>query len=224
VRRPVVYLSVALFAAVVGPRIVGPQARSAGAPFAYEPPEGFARAKEAAADQEGATVWVYAGEAGLAQRDPARLVLTRSAKEMSVEERDLATLADEMPAAFEGLCTWRPRRHEMRVRTDGARVGLIEGDCDRTRDVGAPVKARKLQLMFPDDQGTWIVTASYPTEEAVRWAPLIEATIGRTRGVAVRVPSPPIWVPAVWALAGAVLAWLATALFARGPGAAERTA
>ena len=226
-RRPIVCLVVALLAALVGPRLIGPQSRSAGGPFAYEPPDGFVQTKDFAAEQQGARVWTYEGQ-GTSRRE-VRVVLTHSGKEMSVEEADLARLAEEMPAAFEGMCNWVQRRHEMRVRSDGARVGLIEGDCDRTVDLGgfglgsAPVKGRKLQLMFPEDHGTWIATASYPTEDAARWEPLFEATIGKAHGVAVRVPAPPIWMPLVCAAAGAVLAWLATALFVR-RSSAERQA
>ena len=234
-RRPLLCSFVGLVAAVVGPRLVGPHDRSAGAPFVYEPPDGFVQANDAASDKEGARVWVQAASTEstlLGRRGFAtpRVVLTHSNKEMSVEEAELARLAEEMPKAFEGLCTWVHRRHEMRVRADGARVGLVEGDCDHEADAdavwsgAAAVKSRKMQLMFPDDTGTWIATASYPTEEATRWEPLFEATIGKARGVAVRVPAPPIWIRIVWAAAGAVLAWLATALFMRGARSDERRA
>ncbi|MBX3203426.1 MAG: hypothetical protein KF764_00095 [Labilithrix sp.] len=229
-RRLVVCVILAALAAILGPRLVGPQSRSAKAPFAYDPPEGFVPAKDVkAGEAEGAQVWVHEAadkknfDGSLADRKAlsTRIILTHSAKEMSVEAVDLAKLVEEMPKAFEGACTWKPRRHEMRTRADGARVGLIEGNCDREVDLSAlglppqPVKMRKLQLMFPDDEGTSIVTASYPTDQATRWEPLVEATIGTARGVATRVPAPAPWTHGAWAAAGVVLGWLGTAILAR---------
>ena len=122
-----------------------------------------------------------------------------------------------MPKAFDE-CTWTHRRHETRTRSDGARVGLIEGDCSRSVDLGSfglpsqKVRSRKLQLIFPDDEGTSILTASYPVEEAARWEPLLEATIESTRGVALRAPATAPVTYAGWALAGAVLGWFGTAI------------
>jgi hypothetical protein len=229
VRRLIACSLLAVLAAVLGPRIVGPQNRSAGAPFAYEPPDGFVPAKDVkSADVEGASVWMLEGaerksfDGSLAdlRAFSTRIILNHSNKEMSVEETDLAKLVAEMPKAFEGACSWSHRRHELRSRSDGARVGLIEGDCNREDELSGlglpsqPVKMRKLQLMFPDDTGTSIVTASYPADEAARWAPLLEATIGKARGVATRAPTPAPWTHAAWAAAGAVLGWFATALVA----------
>ncbi len=227
-RRWILVVVVSLVAAAVGPRVVGARGRAGGEPFTYEPPEGFVAGRDPKAEQEGARVWVYADKTEgtpFAERKASvtRIVLTHSSKEMSVEEVELAKLAEEMPKAFEGLCTWKYRRHEMRVRADGARVGLVEGDCERDVDLralGLPATAlasRKLQLMFPDDTGTSIVTASYPTDEATRWVPLFEATIARARGVALRVPPPPPWQHFAWGAAGALLAWLGTALVSRPP-------
>lgn len=220
-----------VLAAIIGPRIVGPTNRSAGEPFVYEPPEGFVPAKDAkAAEPDGAKVWINeaaekkAFDGSIADRKAlsTRIILNHSNKEMSVEETDLAKLVSEMPKAFEGMCSWVHRRHELRVRGDGARVGLIEGDCNREVDLSAlglpaqPVKMRKLQLMFPDDAGTSIVTASYPTDEATRWEPLIEASIAKAKGVATRAPAPAPWSFAAWAAAGVVLGWLGTAIAFRG--------
>jgi len=233
VRRLVICALVAALAAIIGPRIVGPTSRAAGTPFVYEPPEGYVLARDVkGAEAEGATVWIDEAaeerrfDGSIADRKAlsTRIILNHSNKEMSVEEAALAKLVAEMPQAFEGMCTWVHRRHELRVRADGARVGLIEGDCDRDVDLSAfglpaqPVKMRKLQLMFPDDAGTSIVTASYPTEQASRWAPLLEASIGKAKGVATRAPAPPVWTHAAWAAAGAVLGWLGTALVYRTDG------
>jgi hypothetical protein len=219
--------ALALIGGVVGPQSRGPRNRAAGAPFEYHPPDGFVARPPKDADASVSHVWVYEEEGDgrpVATDQGASLihaVLHHSSKEMSVEERDLAKLAHEMPRAFEDSCTWTHRRHELRTRSDGARVGLIEGDCRHDVDLGAlglqtkKVHARKLQLMFPDDSGTSIVTASYPADQAARWEPVFEATIAKASGVATRVPSPAAWIYAVWAAAGAVLGWLASALVAR---------
>lgn len=218
-------------AAILGPRVVGPRSHAANAAFVYEPPQGFVPVKDAnVGEAEDARVWIHEAadkrnfDGSLADRKAlsTRIILNHSTKEMSVEARDLAKLVEEMPKAFEGLCSWRHRRHELRVRADGARVGVIEGDCDHAVDLGAiglpaqPVKTRKLQLMFPDDQGTSIVTASYPTDQAARWEPVIEATVSTARGAATRAPAPAPWVHGAWAAAGAVLGWLGTAILGRG--------
>ncbi|MBX3226045.1 MAG: hypothetical protein KIT84_29280 [Labilithrix sp.] len=214
-RRAIAIVLIALAFLVFGPRLTSPQPKKAGASFVYEPPEGFTRGP----DQKDAVVWTFDERAFGAKQiqQPPTAVVTHSAKEMSIEERDLAKLAEEMPSAFD-QCRWVHRRHELRTRADGARVGLIEGDCDHDVDLAAfglpakTIKTRKLQLMFPDDSGTSIVTASYPTDQATRWEPLFEATIGKAKGVATRVLPPPDWMYAAWGLAGLVIGWLVSAL------------
>jgi hypothetical protein len=230
VTRLLICLAVALFGALLGPKLVAPSSsRRAGAPFEYEPPEDFV---VVSSDVDGAKAWVFEDPATLSMNAKkervalVRVVLHHSEKEMSVEEADLAKLASQMGSAFESACTWTHRRHELRTRADGARVGLIEGDCDRDVDMGPHVfvgtgqagastqklRSRKLQLMFPDDTGTWIATASYPTDQAARWEPLFEATIGKARGVAVRAPSQPAWMHFAAGFAAFILAWFASAL------------
>lgn len=219
-RRLLACVALAILFALVGPRLIGPQNRAANAPFSYEPPEGFTPVREPL--EAGAKAWVVEEgihEVGSPTKkvSTTRVVATHSSKEMSVEESDLAKLAEEMPKVFED-CDWTHRRHELRVRADGARVGLIEGDCNKDVDLGhlglptQKLRSRKLQLMFPDDTGTSIVTASYSTDQAAKWEPLFEATINKAKGVAVRVPSPPTWTFAAWASAGAVLGFLATSI------------
>lgn len=230
-RRLVVCIVFAVVVAFLGPRLTGPRSRTAGTPFVYEPPQGFVEAQSPVGAEvgEGVKIWTF-GDVGKTNFDGSpvdgtagltRIVLHHSDKEMSVEEADLAKLAEEMPKAFEQSCDWVHRRHELRTRSDGARVGMIEGDCDHDidlRTLGMPaqkIRSRKLQLMFPDDHGTSIVTASYPTEQASRWEPLFEATIGKARGVATRAPAPAGLSYLAWAFAGAVLGSLASALVER---------
>lgn len=204
-RTLVVSAVVAVSFAILGPRIVGPQSRAANAPFVYVPPTGFVPyTGSKAAETADAKVWIDEGAPN------ARVILNHSSKPMSVAEPDLAGLANEMPAAFPD-CAWSHRRHESRTRADGALVGLMEGDCIRSVGIGmfgAPAKKvneRKLQLIFPDDTGTSIVTTSYPEEQASRYEPLIEATVASAKGVATRLPSPPSWMYLAWAAAGAVV-------------------
>lgn len=212
---------------LVGPRLVGPQNHAANAPFVYEPPEGFSRLEGLPNEAPNAKAWTFEEPTAINMARPAegkvartRVVATHSSKEMSVEEADLAKIVEEMPSVFEE-CTWVHRRHELRARADGARVGLIEGDCNRDVDLsalGLPIqklRSRKLQLMFPDDEGTSIVTASYPTDEANRWEPLFEATISKAKGVALRVPPPAPWTYAAWAAAGAIVGFFASGIFQR---------
>lgn len=224
--RAIVVLIVTLAFLVVGPMLTSARPKSAGTAFVYEPPEGFKPVRAARFDEASAQVWSYEEPSmtpaarGITP-NPPQAVLTHSTKQMSVEEADLAKLTEDMASAFEG-CHWVHRRHELRTRADGARVGLIEGDCDHELDLtpfGLPaktIKQRKLQLMFPDDEGTSIVTGSYLTEQASRWEPLFEATIGKAKGVATRTPAPPPWMYGAWGAAGLVLGWFASALVNRG--------
>ena len=213
-RRAIAIIFTAIVFVWLGPFITAPRGKKAETAFVYEPPEGFTKGP----DTKDALVWTFIDSGpGARPSQPPSAVLTHSAKNISVEERDLAKLALEMPSAFDG-CHWVHRRHEMRTRADGARVGMIEGDCDHDVDlaaIGLPpktIKSRKLQLMFPDDEGTSFVTASYPTEQGTRWEPLFEATIAKAKGVATRVLPPPNWMYAAWAAAGLVIGWLVTAL------------
>jgi hypothetical protein len=69
-------------------------------------------------------------------------------------------------------------------------------------------------MLFPDDDGTSIVKAYYGTETAVKWEPLLEASIETATGVATRLPSAPPIVYVGWATAGFVLGWLGYAVYA----------
>lgn len=218
--RPAIVAILAVTFALVGPRLFGEssKARDAGEPFAYLPPEGFREDPEKAKD--GARVFVHPdSEQGI----PAIVAVHHTDKSLTFADGELARLVQDMPKAFEDAnCTWVHRRHEVRTRPDGARVGLIEGDCDRDVDMTGfgfekgTLKTRKLQLLFPEDRGLAIATASYATTEAARWEPAFEATIATAKGVASRYPPPPPWQYAMWAAAGAVLGWLGLAIVARG--------
>lgn len=213
-RSWILAIAVAITFALAGPRLVGPQSRPASEPFAYVPPDGFVETKVSStrvdAASAGAKAWDMPSEP---PKSRPSIVVHHSAVSMQVDEGSLGKMVTDMPNAFED-CTWVYRRHEMRTRSDGARVGLIEGDCDREIDlstVGLPnikAKTRKLQLVFPENEGSSIATISYPTDQAERFVPLFDASIGASKGVATRVPPPPAWQQGAWGVAGLILGWL----------------
>lgn len=211
---------VAITFALAGPRLVGPQNRPASEPFTYVAPDGFKElpAKSTRVEASGAKAWELPDEP--ATERPS-VVVTHSAVNMQVDEPNLAKMVVDMPNAFEE-CTWVHRRHEMRTRSDGARVGLIEGDCNREIDLtvagmrNIKASSRKMQLVFPENEGSSIATISYPTDKATRWEPLFEESIGKAKGVATRVPPAPNWQLVVWGAAGLVLGWLLAKVIVRG--------
>jgi hypothetical protein len=218
---------VGALAALVGPRLTAPHDKLSNEPFSYEPPPGFEEQKGGYTSEGEPTgrKWRLADTTGHAFIP--RFILTHSPNTMTVEEADLARIAAGMPDEFRssGL-QWVERRHETRARPDSARVGLIEADCSRKVDPSPlfagktppqEVQFRKLQLVFPEDNGTSIITADFASEEASTWEPVFEASIAKAKGVATRVPAPPIWMYAGWTVAGLVLGWLASALFFKKP-------
>lgn len=237
-RRVAIAITAAAFA-LVGPRLNAPQNRAAGEAFVYEPPEGFVRVMDAPsvnADEE--TEWVHPATAG--RMIAPRIHVKRSKTLTTVEPADLAKIAAGMPAVLEesGI-TWTDVRQETRTRADGARVGLIEGECTKKSDDLAPgagaviaprpdsgvkVRYRRLLFLFPTDEGSAFATAIYGKDEMARWQPELEATIAKTKGVAVRVmPSPP-WMYAAWGGAGLVMAWLVASLMQKRDGSSDAKA
>lgn len=227
---PVVLTAVAF--AAIGPRLVGHHDKAAGTPFVYQPPSGFAPKADGAASgtmepidmtgktapkpklvrPEGEREWTHP------PATPTSFVptvtLNHSATRGLVEDSDLAKIEAGFPEMFanEGI-TWKPIRRETRTRADGARVGLIEGDCTKTKAEIVPGFAgtlhyRRLIFVFPDDMGSSIVTALYGIDEVGKWQPAFESTIDEAHGVATRVPPPPGWMYAACGAAGLLLGWL----------------
>lgn len=208
-RRAVVVVTT-LLAAFLGPRISAPRDRAAGEPFSFEPPEGFVEAKGEARQGDEDQEWLYPTRNVLAVTP--RIMLKRSKGGGTVEPTDLATIASGMPQVLEPSgVTWKDVRHETRVRPDGARVGLIEGECLNKN--GAVY--RRLFFVFPVDGGTVITTSFYGTGEVAKWQPALEATIAKAHGVALRVPPPPNWMYLAWGGAGLVIGWLVSSLVLR---------
>lgn len=208
----------ALAFAFLGPRASVPHDRAAGEPFVYEPPEGFAESKTAAAAEE--REWVH--PATVAGQLAPHITLKRTRSSGTVTPADLAKIAGGMSEILEPSgVTWKEVRHETRTRPDGTRVGLIEGDCVKKAPdllpgiAGEDLRYRRLIFVFPTDEGTAITTALYGDGEVAKWQPVFEATIPKARGVALRVPLPPNWMYFAWGAAGAVIAWLTVALVAK---------
>lgn len=222
-RRAVLAATTLVFA-VAGTRLSAPHDKKAGEPFVYEPPEGFTVVKEDAAkavveESAGEKQWTHAPKNALAIAP--RVHLSQSKKGGTVEAEDLARIADGMPSVLEpNGVTWTEVRRETRTRADGARVGLIEGECTKKVEellTGGPAKVhyRRLLFVFPTDDGSAVTTAVYGKEEIATWQPAFEATIASARGVAVRVPPPPGWMYFAWGGAGLVIGWLALSLMGR---------
>ncbi|GAC1540792.1 MAG: hypothetical protein NVS3B10_30590 [Polyangiales bacterium] len=221
--RRLFVLAIACLFAAVGPRIRGPHDRAAGEPFVFQPPDGFVLDKgdparsvndESARDRE----WVHPATPGHAIAP--RIHLSPSTKGGTVEAADLARIAEGMPGMLEPTgVTWSEVRRETRTRPDGSRVGLIEGECSKTtNELGAgpvTVKYRRLLFVFPTDDGSTVTTAVYGTDEIGTWQAIFEDTIGKARGVALRLPPQPMWMYFAWGAAGALLAWLAASLKAK---------
>ena len=208
-RRAVIVVT-ALLAAFLGPRISAPRDRAAGEPFVFEPPEGFVEAKGEAKQGDEDQEWVHPTTSVLAVTP--RIMLKRSKSGGTVEPADLATIASGMPQVLEPSgVTWTDVRHETRTRPDGTRVGLIEGECVNKN--GRPVPPALLRL--PVDGGTVITTALYGNGEVAKWQPVLEATIAKAHGVALRVPPPPNWMYFAWGGAGLVIGWLISSLALR---------
>lgn len=213
-RRAATVVTAVAFA-VFGPRLTAPHDRAAGAPFVYEPPEGFTPVG-GELEKDGEREWLHAVTPGHAM--PARVTVKQLRKGGNVELADLAKIAEGMPGVLApGGVTWKDIRQETRTRADGTHVGLIEGECTKkTEDVPVvgelTLTYRRLMLVFPTDDGTALTTALYGKDEVAVWQPVFEASIARSRGVALRVPPPPGWMYFAWGGAGVVIGWLAGGL------------
>ncbi|AKU93475.1 hypothetical protein AKJ09_00139 [Labilithrix luteola] len=232
---PVVLTAVAF--AAIGPKLVGPHDKAAGAPFVYQPPAGFVERAPGSGSSSNTPIDMT-GKTPPAPK-PARpegerewtapptstttfvptVTLDHSKTKSTVEEPDLATIEAGFPDMFakEGI-SWTPVRRETHVRPGGERVGIIEGECTKKSigeiapGIAATLHYRRLILVFPDDAGSSIVTALYGYDEVAKWQPAFEASINQAQGVATRLPPAPSWLYAAWGAAGLVLGWLASAL------------
>lgn len=219
----IVVLVGAAFAGLVGPKVLGAHDRAAGKPFEYVPPPHFKDAEGPGSEDAKAMfrkAWTYHGpKVATLDRIPT-INLTHSPRSGTVEPDDMRRIADGMPEMYRTSdVTWTFVRVATRTRPDGARVGLVEGELSVKEQAGVR-KWRSMQVAFPDDEGTSIVTASYGLTGAKEWADEVEATIDQAQGVALRAPPPPTWLSAAWAGGGAVVAAVLVFLFGRRGGEA----
>lgn len=198
-------LVVAGISAVVGPRLAVPQSRDAGTPFVYEPPPGFVSAQKGLEGDEKTWIVPQMVPTGMIPRITTAHLPLKS----TVEPADLAKTVGGLPQTFsESGVAWTLVRSETRTRKDGAKVGLVEGDCMPNKAGAAGAHFRALQLLFPDDQGTTVVKAYVSDTDASRYVPMIEATIDTAKGVATRLPKAPAWMYGAFGAAGAFLGWI----------------
>ncbi|MEO8877166.1 MAG: hypothetical protein ABI461_16350, partial [Polyangiaceae bacterium] len=129
----------------------------AGKAFTYTPPTGFAPITLPAtinADKSVDRVWAEPSQ--VSKLDP-RVTLSHTPQQAQIEDAALGTIADGMPAMYEKSGTWTEERAISHVRPDGAKVGLIVGNLVTTDDS----HLKTMQMIFPDDTGTSIATASF---------------------------------------------------------------
>ena len=67
----------------------------------------------------------------------------------------------------------------MHLRPDGAKVGLIVGDLTTAGEA----HLKTMQMIFPDDTGTSIATASFDFVSAQRLVPEFEKSLDAAEGV-----------------------------------------
>jgi hypothetical protein len=198
-----------LAGALGGPWAIGYRDRPAKEPFAYALPEGFeALPPDPAAPARQAWFHPPLGNTGLVPN----MTLTH-VNDMSVFDNDkLAQIAAGMPAFFaKSKMTWTLVRHASIRRHDGAFVGLLEGE-----NVVGEEHYRSLQFSFPDNTGVSIVTANFPSGEALHWEPIFQASIEASRGIATRGTLTPFWIRAGFAGGMFVLAFYLTLAVGRG--------
>ncbi len=205
---------VTLAFAFVGPRLVQKGDAPAGAPFEYSPPPEFTHV----ADKSGITdpnTWVYA-PAAPASKFPPRYSVSHTKSSGLVEPGDLAKIASGMPEVFRSSgITWSYSRSETRERADGARYGMIEGSATKATKDGPELGVNYVvrQFVFPDDEGTSIVTASYPRDEMSKWEATFDAAALSAKGVARKAPGVAASAFLMWAGGGAVLGALLVMMF-----------
>lgn len=181
-----------------------------GGPFAFAAPATFTPIDAGSeARPNVAKLWVE--PTAIAPLAP-RASLSHSPHQAALEEPALAEIAAGMPAMYaRSNGSWKEVRHVVHVRPDGAKVGLIVGDL--TTDTN--VSLTTMQMMFPDDTGSSIVTASFAVPSATRLVPAFEKAMDDSTGVKKLGRAAPNWVYYAWGLGALLVAVAAQALLAR---------
>ena len=179
--RTVRWLPTVIFAIVVafaaGQRATVPEAPGGG-PFVFAPPATFTSIDAAGEKSPGVLhLWV---EPSAVSTLEARATEAHVNHQAALEETALAEIAAGMPAVYaKSKGTWTEARHSVHVRPDGKKVGLIVGNLV----TDANVYMQTMQMMFPDDTGSSIVTASFAVPSAERLVPAFEKSMDDSTGV-----------------------------------------
>jgi hypothetical protein len=184
----------------------------AGKPFSYVPPSTFQPISVPAnlnADNSVDRVWVE--PTAVSKIDP-RITLSHTPQLAQIDDAALGAIASGMPALYEkSHGTWTEERHVAHLRPDGARVGLIVGDLI-TADES---HLKTVQMIFPDDTGTSIATASFDQVSSQRLVPELEKSLDVADGVTKLGKKPENNVYFAWFLGALIFSLAAQALFFR---------
>jgi hypothetical protein len=180
---PLRFLPTLVFCGVV--TAVGGQIRTifdvpAGKPFSYVPPSTFkpiAMPASMNADKSVEALWI---EPTVVSKLEPRITLSHAPEQAEISDGALGIIASGIPALYEkSHGQWTEERHVVHLRPDGARVGLIVGDL-LTAD---QAHVKTMQMIFPDDTGTSIATASFDQVSAPRLVPDLEKSLDAADGV-----------------------------------------
>jgi hypothetical protein len=202
---------IAVAVAALGPSITNPRERAAKAPFSYVPPSGFvpSDAPQPAAANQSAKMWTLPRTLGFAPR----ITLTHTEKKGAIDDAQLREVARGMPSVYrESQVTWTEVRHEVHTRADRTLVGVVYGDGKRDAD---GVTLRTVQMLFPDDAGTSLLTVSYGVDDSTHLDEQLLQSADAATGVALRGPGPPSWLYGAWGGGGLVLAIMVSGFFRR---------
>jgi hypothetical protein len=210
--RIVVSALVGVAAGAIGPRVFAVKDRRGGV-FEYLPPAGFVEPPQAAdalrKSLAGQRAWV---DAEVATPDGSAPVVVLSHSPGLVQTAsEISALVDGLPASFAASgMDWQEVRRFVHLRPDGVRVPAFEGVFHKRG--GNDAALRVLQLAFPDDLGTSVVTASFPERDAEQWDKTFEATVDTAKGVAFHASPPPSWTYGAWGVGAVAATWIALSL------------
>ena len=192
----------ALACALLGSHFGATPEAPANAPFAYVPPAGFIPV-DLSTKLDSSVIKAWIEPSILATSLDARITLSHSSHVADLGDAALAVISAGMPALYaKSQGQWSEERHLVHHRPDGGSVGLIVGALT----TGDGVKMRTMQMLFPDDTGSSIVTASFETSLNQRMTPEIEKSMDDATGVKKLGKSAASWIVLVWALGGLLFA------------------
>lgn len=201
----------ALACALLGSHFGAAPEVPAGAPFAYVPPPGFIPV-DLSTKLDSSVLKAWIEPSILATSLDARITLSHSSHVADLGDAALTAISAGMPALYaKSQGQWSEERHLVHHRPDGASVGLIVGALT-TAD---GVKMRTMQMLFPDDTGSSIVTASFETSLNQRMTPEIEKSMDDATGVKKLGKAASSSILLAWALGGLLFAIAAQVVIGR---------